>query len=150
MKKRRPFQISFYEAGSGWILLKLDLPEKTIKIHLSSVFDPFDDLLNWLEDICIGYLPSEITIDEEGYGKRLIANVLTRDAKDSFVLTIFDWATRNDKLLVKSELGKKEFILTFANRLGSFIERKPNINWSSYSLSELPIDKLRDYYRVKQ
>ena len=148
MKKKRPLQISFYNDGHGWISLKLNLPEKSISIKLSDCFDPFPDIFRWIEDICENDMPSEIIIDEEGHGKRLVASVLTKEAKESFLLKIFDWGTEKEKLLVKSELLKYDFIMTLINRLESFVKRHENLKWDTrYELRELPFNKIKRYFK---
>ena len=136
IRKRRPLQVSFYDDGYGWILLRLNLPEKTIKINLSGAFDPLPDLFNWIEDIYMGNLPSDIEIDQEDKRMKLIASVLTKDAKDSFLLKIFNVET--EQLVVKSELPKRDFIRTFANRFESFVTRKKDKTWCGYKLTDLP------------
>ncbi len=143
-KKKRPLQISFYREGGGWILLRLNLPEKTIKISLSGVFDPLPDLFTWIEDICQNNLPSEIEIDQEGQFVRIVASILTRDAKDSFLLKIFNSDT--EQLLVKSELSKRDFVMTFLNRFESFVDKSKDKTWCGYKFNELPYEDLKQYY----
>lgn len=141
----KKIQVSFVRYGRGWILMRLGLPEKTIPIHLSSVFDPFPDLLNWLEDICTDCLPAELLIDEEGYGKKLIANKLPKDARDSVLLKIYEWTAIPDEgnLLVKSEVSKYVLVRSVLNRLQSFSHGKKGMVWSGYELHELPFDRVR-------
>ncbi|VTR63907.1 hypothetical protein DESC_110001 [Desulfosarcina cetonica] len=142
-QKKRPLQISFYDDGYGWILLRLNLPEKIIKISISSAFDPLPDLFNWIEDICVGDLPSEFEIDQEGKIIRVEAMILSKDAKDSFLLRISDPYT--EQMLVKSELSKRDFIMTLLNRFESFVNKRKNKEWSGYNLNELPYIELKQY-----
>ncbi|MCP4112016.1 MAG: hypothetical protein GY749_41895 [Desulfobacteraceae bacterium] len=131
--------------------MKLGLPEKTVPIHLSYVFDPFPDLMKWLEDICKDWLPSELTIDEEGYGKKLIAYRLPKDAGDSVLLKVYEWAGTSDEgnLLVKSEISKYVLIKSILNRLQSFSHRKKDMAWSSeYKLYDLPFGRVREHLKI--
>ncbi len=131
--------------------MKLELPEKTVPIHLSYVFDPFPDLMKWLEDICTDCLPAELTIDEEGCGKKLIAYRLPKDAKDSVLLKVYEWAGISDdgNLLVKSEISKYVLVKSVLNRLQSFSHRKKDMVWSSeYKLYELPFDRVREHLKI--
>jgi hypothetical protein len=148
----KKIQVSFIDEGHGWILMKLELPEKTISVNLSNVFDPFPDLLRWMEDICKDCLPALLIIDEEGYGKKFIADRLPKDAKVSVLLRVYEWRKSNrdklDKLLVKSEISKYIFVKSVLNRLQSFCEKKRDLPWrSDYSLYELPFDRVRKHLK---
>lgn len=145
MYKAEKIQISFTDRKHGWILMKLNLPEKMISVYLSNVFDPFPDLLDWLEKICHNDLPAALTIDEEGYGKKFVALKVPKDATNSILLKIYEWGkTRRDRLLAKSELSKYNFVKTVLNTLQSFSEKETEISWrNDYKLCELPFETVR-------
>lgn len=142
--KKRPLQISFYREGRGWILWRLNLPEKTVKINLSGVFDPLPSIFELIEDVCVGNFPSEIEIDQEGRRVRLVASTLTKDARESFLLKIFN--VESGKLLAKSELSKRKFVITLVDRFESFLKRCQDKNWCGYKLEDLPYKSLKRYY----
>ncbi len=142
--KNRPLRISFANVGKGWITLQLNLPEKSVKIWLSGAFDPLPEIFKWLEDICVGDLPSEIDIDQEGGLITLAASVLTRDAQDSFLLKIFNEQT--GQLLAKSELRKYDFVMTFINSFEKLVIKRNDKKWCGYGLDELPYDNLKQYF----
>jgi len=50
----------------GWAKLHLGVDAITATIHLSDVFDPFDELVAWSREIEEGDLPIQMEIDEEG------------------------------------------------------------------------------------
>lgn len=145
----KTIQVSFTNEGHGWILMKLDLPEKLISVHLSNVFDPFPDMLRWMEDICKDWLPAILIIDEEGYGKKLIADRLSKEANDSVLLRVYEWGkSRRDYLLTKSEIPKHMLVKSVLNRLQSFCEREKDLSWrNDYNLYELPFDRVRKHLK---
>ncbi len=141
---KKPLSIFFYNKGHGWIVFKLNLPGKAITIWLSSVFDPIPGLFKWVERIGMGDFPSEIFIDEEGGGKRLVASTLSKDEKDSFLLTIFNRDT-NGQLIAKSELSKIYFVMAFFNAFQS-CANKTNESWNNYDLKELPLESIKNIF----
>ena len=64
----------------GWAQLHLRLDATEATIHLSSVFDPFPELVAWGREIAEGDLPIEMEIDEEGQESVLTA-LRTDDAE---------------------------------------------------------------------
>lgn len=57
----------------GWARLHLTVGGATATIHLSEVFDPFEDLVAWGRELEEGDLPIQMEIDEEGMGAVLTA-----------------------------------------------------------------------------
>ena len=59
--------------SDGWVVMALLVTayNQSVVIHCSDVFPPFDDLLDWLNQIADRDLPTELKIDEEGSVKRL-------------------------------------------------------------------------------
>lgn len=55
----------------GWAYLHLILGATAVKIWLSQVFDPFDELVAWGRKIEEGDIPVQMEIDEEGTEKVL-------------------------------------------------------------------------------
>ncbi|CAB1068495.1 hypothetical protein D1AOALGA4SA_382 [Olavius algarvensis Delta 1 endosymbiont] len=145
MKQRRPLIVSFHNKGNGWIVLKFTFPQKAIAIHLSSVFDPIPDLFKWIEKIGFSDLPAEITIDEEGHGKILVAQALSKDATDSFLLKIFN-RPENDQLLIKSELSKFDFIMAFLNSFQSMLNKEELIWSGDYNPNVLPMKAIKKLF----
>jgi hypothetical protein len=68
--------VHFGYASDGWVLMSL-LTTAYLGhevVHCSDVYDPFWDLVDWLDKIAKNDLPASITIDEEGVTKDLIAS----------------------------------------------------------------------------
>ena len=125
----------------------IELPENSISTNLSYVLDPLPGLLKWLENICTEYYPAELTIDEEGYGKRFVVDRLN----DRISFKIYEWKTKNDGALLLEYKGtKKELVKSFLNRLQSFSYENEDLEWSAeYRLNELPFERVREKYNEK-
>ncbi len=136
-------EINLFYKGHGWILLKFITPSNDITIYLSSCFDPFPELVKWLEDISFDKLPSGFIIDEEGEGKRLIADQ-SDNSDNSFIFKIYEWDwgreehTENEKLLLKYEFTTIKFIESFVNSIIIFISQNKDLMWNArYRLIDL-------------
>ncbi len=55
----------------GWMEIDIKTEFTSVKIYLSSVFDPFYDFVWWMKDILNDFLPIRWEIDEEGRYKKL-------------------------------------------------------------------------------
>lgn len=64
---------------AGWAFLHLSLDQASLRVALSEVFDPFDDLVAWGREVAEGDLPVEMEIDEEGQ-EAVLAVLRTDDA----------------------------------------------------------------------
>lgn len=56
----------FVMGQHGWARLVLALDDTEICIHLSDVFDPFEDLAGWIDNVARARLPAALAINEEG------------------------------------------------------------------------------------
>ena len=68
--------VHFSYASDGWVLMSL-LTTSYLGhevVHCSDVYDPFWDLVDWLDKIVKNDLPASMTIDEEGEIKELIVS----------------------------------------------------------------------------
>lgn len=63
----------------GWADLYFDYQGKYYTISLSEVFDPFENLVHWIDDIAQNRLPAMIKIDEEAQLTELSANLIAND-----------------------------------------------------------------------
>ncbi len=63
---------------AGRLHLHLSLDQASLRIALSDVFDPFDDMVAWTHEVrAEGDLPVEMEIDEEG--QEAVLTVLKTD-----------------------------------------------------------------------
>ena len=140
-----------FNKGHGWIILNFIIPSNQVTIYLSDCFDPFPDLIKWLEDISLNRLPSAFIIDEEGKGKRLIAGP-SNNQNDSFVFRIYEWDwgaeehSEKEKLLLQFDITIFDFIENFTDNLLDFINQNKNLAWSSiYNISDFvfPLNRIK-------
>ena len=68
--------VHFGYASDGWVLMSLLTTAYLghVVVHCSDAYDPFWDLVDWLEKIAKDDLPASFIIDEEGMTKKLIAS----------------------------------------------------------------------------
>ena len=71
---------------SGWAKLHLGIDAVTATIHLSDVFDPFDELVAWGREIDEGDLPVQMEIDEEG--EEAVLTVLRTENPERVLLRV--------------------------------------------------------------
>ena len=62
-----PISVEFLECDCGWIFFSVKAGTQSIKVSASQVFDPFPDLLSWLEALSVGVQECAFTMDEEGH-----------------------------------------------------------------------------------
>lgn len=70
----------------GWAKLHLTLDAATATIHLSEVFDPFDEMIAWGREIDEGDLPIQMEIDEEG--QEAVLTVLRTETPERVLLRV--------------------------------------------------------------
>ncbi|KAA3597113.1 MAG: hypothetical protein DWQ06_13860 [Calditrichaeota bacterium] len=156
----KSIEISFKNIGDFCVELFLKFPTKTVRIDCSNAFPPFYSFFNFVELIAENSLPTEITIDEEGYGKTLTAFESPQKNEDFFLLEIETWATKDDKVLIEIELSKEEFILQFVTKFEKFLKQNPKLD-SEFGgedenekplslLKELPFAKIKNYFKKKK
>jgi len=67
--------VQFGYASYGWVMLSLMTNaslNSSLVIHLSDVYPPFEDMIDWLKAIANNKTPVSFKIDEEGCYKELI------------------------------------------------------------------------------
>lgn len=58
----------------GWVRLTFTLDFDVIDICLSHIFEPFDEMMDWIDNVGRENLPAQLNIDEEGEITSLIVN----------------------------------------------------------------------------
>lgn len=138
---------------SGWIQMAITCTAyvQGVIVDVSAVFEPFPDMIRWLEDISTGNLPSEFIIDEEGYGKTFRAQPVN---DEEFLLTISPmfWHPREgeteEPLFMYVVASKKQIVSEFLKRWDDFVENQyDRSHWqeSVVDLRTLDVSILRKF-----
>lgn len=122
------------------ILMGIETDFVCIKIDLSSVFSPFEEMYTWLGRIRDRQLPAEMIIDEEGYGVVFKADLVI---ENTIEFSIRGWSRNKDNVFIKTLVESNFLIKSFQEEIVSFIEkqaseiepcfivRDENLNWNS-------------------
>lgn len=120
---------NFENKGHGWIVFKINFKNVVINIQLSSIFDPFDDILNWLQEIYTGNKSSMITIDEEGTLKQLSLTYLPQYKKDLYEFRICGISGEYGEFDIKKVVNKTIFLKELSTALLLFSETAGDVSW---------------------
>ncbi len=117
----------------GWVLLSLltTAYNGSLVIHLSEVFDPFWEMVDWLKAIAEGNLPASFTIDEEGRCKEFIASSLAVESAQGsdieFRVNGDFWNQEKEQLEERccflTKATRKQLLDEFSSRLESWLSR---------------------------
>ena len=138
--------VHFGYPSYGWVLLSLlsTAYNEHLVIYLSDAFDPFWDLIDWLNQIADGNLPATFTIDEEGQCKELIVkNYSGRFDKYSdieFRINGDRWneakGTTENVCYFLSRLNRSQFLNEFTLRLDRWLREDYDPNGWQIGLRE--------------
>lgn len=108
--------INFVMEKHGWSRLELALDDIEMYLALSYVFEPFDELKNWLDNIAQNDLPAQVNINEEGCISCLIAN-----ANDDIGFIIQDYDTNH--IFMNTIINRGLFVEKFRAEFDRFFEQ---------------------------
>ena len=142
--------ISFGYLEHGWIQMAITCTAyvQGVIVDLSSVFDPFPEMIRWVEDIAAGNLPSQFVIDEEGEGKIFRASPVN---DNEFLFEIAEWILHEEKktdlpLYMYVQVSKRQFLSEFLRRWEELTNEKfdPR-DWehSDTDLRAMDVSKIR-------
>lgn len=121
----------------GWACLHLSLDQASLRIALSDVFDPFDDLVAWSREVAEGDLPVEMEIDEEG--QEAVLTVLKTDDAERVLFRV----TRKDtgEILLEGIVDRSAFGASWRAELRRFFssEFDPK-HWGDERCADAPAD----------
>ena len=141
--------LSFGYPHHGWIQFAVTCTAyvQGVIVDVSAVFDPFPEMVRWLEQITAGDLPAEFIIDEEGYGKVFRATPVD---EEEFLFEIAEWLwdkkAGEEPLYMYARVSKAQFLSEFLRRWDELIgERYDPDHWleSRNDLRTLDVSKLR-------
>lgn len=144
-KLKNSLSVSFNQK-KYWIYLSINIKGRTTRISLSSIYPPFHDLIDFLQNI-LNDKDAKLEIDQEGSYAYLISKKL-KENKINLII-------KNKKLLVKSgkysnffaqlTCNKFEFAEEMTKKLIAFIKNEYNeAKWlcSGYDNEKMPYDKI--------
>lgn len=108
------FQVQYRDCDAGWIHIDISVGAKTTRVCASEVFDPFRDLIAWLESIVTGATISEFEIDEEG--SRVTFRYSQGDKQGLFTLT----DSLDGQVLIQTSISPGMLVAEFYTKLRAF------------------------------
>lgn len=110
--------INFVMGKHGWARLEFVLDDIEWYHALSYVFEPFDDLKNWLDKIAGNDLPAQVNMDEEGCISCLIANP---NGNDDIGFIVQDYDT--NRIFINTIINRHLFVEKFRAEFTRFFEQ---------------------------
>ena len=106
--------VEFTECRYGWIYFNVKAGGYEVNIRASGVFDPFPDLIAWLEAVTVGVQECAFDMEEEGPEKRFEYQKVTYN---KFRFRITD---NYEKILLNAFVDSKQIVSAFYNGLKEF------------------------------
>lgn len=117
----------FIMGQHGWARLVFALDDTETCIHLSEVFDPFEDLAAWIDDIARARLPAEVGINEEGCITVLLAEPFSPQL---VALTVRD---ADGEIYLHTQLDRQRLVRKLRQELLRFFRQEFDDNhWDSH------------------
>ncbi len=112
--------------------LLLTLGERTAEIALSEIYDPFPELLEWLQFLAIGDLPIGIDIDEDGSEARIVAHF---GGEGRLVIAVLDrW---ENTVRTAGVVETEGFLADFRRELADFLQNRFDVqSWLYHEAEE--------------
>ena len=138
-------------AGAGWVWITLSAAARaqSAKLRCSNVYDPFENVLAWLEALARGEFPPVLVIDEEGIVKRLwVRPVAPGDARIEFRVSgdLYQPDARDpqDHAFLLLRTTHRQLVRAWTERLLAWLEDVYDpAEWSMDWYSEEATDELR-------
>ncbi|MBP7231858.1 MAG: hypothetical protein KBA28_07990 [Syntrophaceae bacterium] len=113
-KTINPVIVRFTGCEYGWIYFTVITDEHEVDIRASEVYDPFPDLIAWLEAIAVGVQECAFDMEEEGPEKRF---EFRKISYDKFRLYITD---NYEKTLLETFVDRKQLVSAFYNGIKTY------------------------------
>lgn len=137
--------VCFSHATVGWVHLWISGTPylQHITIFASDVFDPFIELVKWLEAIADNRLPAEFDIDEEGIGKKLSAFPVDDERVDFLVQDAY---SDTNEIFLRLRVPKRQLVTEFVSKLDLFLQAYYEAEqWSGANLKALDLSTIRRF-----
>jgi hypothetical protein len=101
-----PIKVTFGKSEAGWIDMRIQANDCEITISTSAVFDPYCDLIRWLEGVILDVPECAFSVDEEG------SHALFRASRESYTgkARFFCWKTGESREMINILVDRKEFV----------------------------------------
>ncbi len=135
-------KIRFHGCKAGWIDFTIAVGRQTAKISASNLWDPFPDMICWLERIAAGRRHSLFAIDEEGVTAQFVA---TAEARDSLRLVVRD-PERDVPPQIEAVVDRRQFVTAIYTGFVRFAKSKRYVEeeWAAISLGDRLAKRLPD------
>jgi len=130
----RRIVVTFTRCEAGWIDCTVSCGKQRISLNASEVFDPFPDLISWLEAIAIGALECAFKMNEEGFIKQFEYQHMYGH---SAVFKIIDPLEEGVICLI-ARVAPSQMVGEFYGKLRSFANslEYQEVEWESETLGE--------------
>lgn len=119
--------------------LLLALGERTAEIVLSEIYDPFPELLEWLQCLAAGDLPIGVAIDEDGSEARIVAHSC---GEGRLLVAVLDrW---ENTVRTAGVVETREFLSAFRHELTDFLQNRFDVQAWLYHEHEEEQSAYRD------
>jgi hypothetical protein len=127
-------RIRFRDCDSGWIHFTVTVGTRTAEIRASELYDPFPDMLHWLEKIAAGRRRSAFVIDQEGLKTQFVA--IQKDA-DKMLFGVRD-IDGNAEVHIRKLVDRRRLVYSFYRSFVRFARSKRYVEeqWASISLGD--------------
>jgi len=126
--------LRFRDCEAGWIHLTIAAGAQEVQVRASHVFDPFPDLIRWMEAMLTDIQACSFVIDEEGDEKELVAR---RQWDGKLLFTVRDPVPEGEEFF-RAVVLRRQLIASIYNTLHEFA-RSPGCRsheWEIETLSE--------------
>jgi len=132
--KDSSLEVFIEETEHGWALLRMTIDKVVYPILLSSVFDPLEPILYFVNAVECNDLPAIISIDEEGTDKKIEGYAISE--VDRFVFVLSDPFDDDDNLIAQVVFNRKYFVEVMISAFKDFFENRYIQTQWDYQLEE--------------
>jgi hypothetical protein len=127
-------RVRFWDCDAGWIHFTVTVGKETTEIRASHIYDPFPDMLSWLERIVAGKPRSSFFVDQEGIKTQFMA--VQKDA-GRLLIGVRDIGG-NTEVRIRKLVDKRRFVAAFYGSFVRFARSKRYVEeqWAFVSLGD--------------
>lgn len=139
-------KIDFYVTDVGWILFSVIHNETIVRISAECLWDPFPDMIEWLEAVADNARPAHFDMTARGWTHRFVARPVDQETFHFLLLGFDDGENEPDESAVceyiSAQISKAGFIREFYGEFRAYVTTRHDPNeWMSRTYE----DRLRDH-----